>query len=214
MTFEREDYPFPNQCVAIINASSEAKSRRCGRTAGAQAGGYFPTCAAHAQYLDDALMDSTAALLIAEHDRHTEKMLAEIADAKGSAAEWRRIALAKHGEVAIKEYRPVAARDSFVYFIRGGDYIKIGKADNPAARYKQLLVGGVVAPAGVDFSRIQLLAVESGGIEREGALHRKFAGLRVAGEWFSAAPSLLEYIGGLPPISSPHWGDLVRFEPI
>jgi hypothetical protein len=213
MTFDREDYPFPNQCVAILNPMSDAKARRCGRVARSHVGDHFPACAAHAQYLDPAVVDSAAALQVEANGQRIAKLESELASAKGSAAEWRRLAMAKHGEAAVKEYRPVAARDSFVYFIKGGDFIKIGKADNPAIRYKQLLVGGVVAPDGVDFSQIQLLAVEPGGSEREGELHKKFAGLRVDGEWFSASPKLLRYIGDLPQISSPQWGELMRVEP-
>jgi hypothetical protein len=53
MTFDREDYPFPSQCVAIITPKSEAKSRRCGKFAATVVANLFPACGLHREYLQE-----------------------------------------------------------------------------------------------------------------------------------------------------------------
>jgi len=210
--FERDDYPFPGQCVAIINPKSEARARRCGKPSSIHIADHFPVCSLHREYLDDEMFNSSSADLIQMQARRIEDLERELLRMKGSAAEWRRLANAKHGNLVGESYRPVPAKDSFVYFIKGGDYIKIGKADNPGARFAQLQLGGVIMPEGVRPSDIKLVGIERGGFEREIELHHKFAETRVAGEWFHASGSLVAYIQALPQISSPQWGDAVRFE--
>lgn len=206
--FERDDYPFPGQCVAIINPKSEAKSRRCGKSSSAHIADHFPVCSLHREYLDEEMFNSSSAELIQMQARCIEELESELLRARGGAAEWRRLAHAKHGNLAGESYKPVPARDSFVYFIKGGDYIKIGKADNPAARFAQLQLGGVIMPEGIRPADINMMAIERGGYEREIELHRKFSDTRVVGEWFHASEALAAYIQALPQISSPHWGDV------
>jgi len=212
--FERDDYPFPGQCVAIINPKSEARARRCGKSAGTYIANHFPVCSTHRQYLDEEMFSSSSADLIHMQSKRIEELEVALLETKGSAIEWRKLAKARHGDLVDKFYRPVAARDSFVYFVQGGDYIKIGKADNPASRFSGLQRGGVIMPDGVKPSEIKMVGLERGGHDREGELHRIFASTRVAGEWFHADEPLVEYILALPEIPSPQWGDVVRFEPI
>lgn len=212
--FERDDYPFPGQCIAIINPKSEARARRCGKSAAVHIANHFPVCSAHREYLDAETFSSSSAQQIHTQSRRIEELESELRRARGSAEEWRRLAHAKHGNLAGEFYAPVAAKDSFVYFIQGGAYIKIGKANNPAARFSQLKLGGVIMPDGVSHSEIKIVGIERGGQEREAELHRKFARARVAGEWFHSDRRLVGYIKALPEISSPQWGELVRFEPV
>lgn len=210
--FERDDYPYPGQCVAIINPKSEARARRCGKPSGAHIANYFPVCVTHREYLDEEMFSSSAADLIHMQSKRIEELEREVLKAKGSAAEWRRLAHTKHGALASESYKPVPAKDSFVYFIQSGDYIKIGKADNPATRLKNMRrFGGVLAPKGVDFAELKIVGLERGGRERESELHKKFRRLRTDGEWFEANSKLVDYINGLPQISSPQWGELVLF---
>jgi hypothetical protein len=212
--FERDDYPFPGQCVAIINPKSEAKAKRCGKVASVYVANLFPVCGRHREYLDAEAFSAAANGTIMAQADVIEELEGDVRRERGSAAEWRRLALAKHGETAREAYKPVLARDSFVYFVQGGDYIKIGKADNPAYRFSRLQFGGVIMPEGVKPSEIKMVGLERGGHERERELHGIFAGSRVAGEWFHADESLVQYIRALPEISSPQWGELVRFEPV
>ena len=85
--------------------------------------------------------------------------------------------------------------DSLAYFIRCGQYIKIGVAASPRFRLDTIRnTGGVLAPRGLDLSTAELLATEPGGFDRERELHDKFSHLRHTGEWFTKAPELIEYI--------------------
>jgi hypothetical protein len=81
----------------------------------------------------------------------------------------------------------------FVYFIRSGEAIKIGKASgNVRDRMAQLQTAN---PAD-----LELLGVMPGGLEEEAGLHRRFAHLRLRGEWFTCDQDLLDFIAGLPEI--------------
>ncbi|HEU4583634.1 MAG TPA: GIY-YIG nuclease family protein [Polyangiaceae bacterium] len=74
-----------------------------------------------------------------------------------------------------------------VYYIRGGpDRIKIGKADRPEQRLRDLQTGSPV--------ELELLATEPGDRDVEHKRHRQFAGDRVQGEWFAASSELLQHI--------------------
>lgn len=75
-----------------------------------------------------------------------------------------------------------------VYFIQAGEDgpVKIGTAEDVAARLSELQTG---SPA-----PLQLLGYVSGGRADEQMLHRRFAALRMRGEWFSPAPELIDFI--------------------
>ena len=83
----------------------------------------------------------------------------------------------------------------FVYFARSGDAIKIGTSTNVRKRIKALATGTPLPP--------ELVAVMAGGAWREKELHRRFAHLRVTGEWFRAGVELMEFIATLPPWTEP-----------
>lgn len=77
-----------------------------------------------------------------------------------------------------------------VYFLRAGDFIKIGKATGtPDSRISQLKTGCPFP--------IEVAATMIGGYDEERSLHKRFAAIRAHGEWFHAAPALLEFIGSI-----------------
>jgi len=85
--------------------------------------------------------------------------------------------------------RPLPAKiemPSNVYFMSDGEAIKIGFSGAPLLRIKD-----VRKDRGRDLT---LLAQIDGGREKEAALHRRFAHLRISGEWFRSAPELIEFI--------------------
>lgn len=75
----------------------------------------------------------------------------------------------------------------YVYFLRAGGFIKIGKTSgNPNSRIATLQTG-------CPFN-IELAAWEFGGLDREKELHCRFGGLRANGEWFRDEGELSEYV--------------------
>lgn len=82
--------------------------------------------------------------------------------------------------------KAVPTEDGQIYFIDGGEHIKIGFTTSLQRRMVQLNTG---APSGV-----KLLHLEPGTLQTEKLLHRHFADLRVNGEWFKKSPVLLAHI--------------------
>jgi hypothetical protein len=76
--------------------------------------------------------------------------------------------------------------EEVVYFIRGGDAIKIGRTSNLAARLRSLATASAVP--------LELLASVPGGRMEETRLHRQWRHLHIRGEWFQASDELLCYI--------------------
>jgi hypothetical protein len=70
-----------------------------------------------------------------------------------------------------------------VYFAQGDGLVKIGASSSVTRRVASL--------------RATLLATEPGGFGREHELHERFAGDRVAGEWFRPSDALLAHIRAL-----------------
>lgn len=87
-----------------------------------------------------------------------------------------------------RERKPRAPTDrsSFVYFIRGGDMIKIGYAKDPKTRLRDLQVGSPV--------RLEILVTIPGCHSVEKGIHARFRKLRSHGEWFRAEESLLDFV--------------------
>lgn len=110
-------------------------------------------------------------------------------------------AISKYVDVKIveREDRRAAA---LVYFIKAGHRIKIGQSLDPELRLKSIRGGSTQMPRGLDPSNAKLLATEPGGQRREQELHRKFAHLRVAGEWFDNGPELKIYLSELNRIAA------------
>lgn len=84
-------------------------------------------------------------------------------------------------------WQPSAPKDEIVYFLRAGDFVKIGKATGAATSRVSQLKTGCPFP-------IEVVATIPGGYAKEGALHRRFASIRAHGEWFHATPELLAYV--------------------
>ncbi len=75
-------------------------------------------------------------------------------------------------------------RVDVVYYLRWHARIKIGTTANPAQRLAAI-------------RHEELLAFERGGRMLERRRHAEFAALREGGEWFTAAPPLLDHIADL-----------------
>jgi hypothetical protein len=76
------------------------------------------------------------------------------------------------------------APNSIVYYVRRGGLIKIGTTRRPERRFLELMPD-------------EILAVEPGTYQQERRRHRQFAHLRCAGEYFSAAPELVDHAARL-----------------
>jgi hypothetical protein len=84
----------------------------------------------------------------------------------------------------------IAQRDgSSVYFAAAGDRIKIGWSRKVGSRIAQLQTGNPES--------VVLLATMPGGRSLERTLHQRFAGARLAGEWFARTPELTALINDL-----------------
>ena len=76
----------------------------------------------------------------------------------------------------------------FIYFVRVGDFVKIGMSREWKKRIANLKVA-------VPFD-VELLHVELGLERSEKSLHKRFRKLHHRREWFHAHPILLAYIAG------------------
>jgi hypothetical protein len=91
-----------------------------------------------------------------------------------------------------------------VYFIRGGDRIKIGMSGNARQRFDALRTSSPV--------ELEFLGLVAGAYVEERTLHQRFAEFRTHGEWFKAAPAILAFIEETPtridrPNDPQHWCD-------
>ena len=77
-------------------------------------------------------------------------------------------------------------RKPYVYAISDGVHIKIGVAQCPHNRLKQLATGNP--------NKLTILGTFDGGYELESELHKRFTKVRDNGEWFIPTESLLEYL--------------------
>ena len=86
-------------------------------------------------------------------------------------------------------------RSSFVYFIRSGDFIKIGWSKTPELRADQIRRGGhaLLPTAGLAEDPV-LLAYSPGSRKDEAARHQRFHETNDQGEWFRRSPELDELI--------------------
>lgn len=93
-----------------------------------------------------------------------------------------------------------------VYFIRAGAWgdVKIGVANDPLARLKQLQTG--IA------TKLRIIRVVEGDREAEKMLHERFKHARKVGEWFSFNEAMLGEIG-LPDLPIPVGKREARYDP-
>jgi hypothetical protein len=76
--------------------------------------------------------------------------------------------------------------DGWIYFIRAGDFVKIGFAREVTNRLPRLQTGSPV--------KLELLMAIQGKASLEKDFHRKFAKLRAHGEWFKLEGALSAYL--------------------
>ena len=69
----------------------------------------------------------------------------------------------------------------YVYFIRAGEFIKIGRANDPYERMYQLQTGN---PIKLELLEIRGYPDRQSALEAEKTLHDYFEGVRTEGEWF------------------------------
>jgi hypothetical protein len=75
---------------------------------------------------------------------------------------------------------------SFVYFIRCGALIKVGRASDVEARLKVLQIGNP--------EKLSILYFYEGGSYEEARLHKIFHEFHVQGEWFRADVRIMDFI--------------------
>jgi hypothetical protein len=78
------------------------------------------------------------------------------------------------------------APEGFVYFIDGGDCIKVGYSRSLESRSKKMSTDAPV--------ELKVLHIEPGTFKQEKIFHRHFAAIRLRGEWFRKTPGLLAFI--------------------
>jgi plasmid stabilization system protein ParE len=100
----------------------------------------------------------------------------------------RMLQLAHEKNIGYKRPSPTkpGAGWSYIYFLRLGDTIKIGRAVNVERRIRELQVAHP--------NTLKLLAVVPAHIALETELQRRFSALRVNREWFRAEEPLLAFI--------------------
>jgi hypothetical protein len=81
---------------------------------------------------------------------------------------------------------PTIVVESCVYFIRCGEFVKIGKADDLIKRFKGLRTS---MP-----HDLELLMSLPGSVPEERGFHDRFAAHRHRGEWFRLEGSLAEFL--------------------
>ena len=79
-----------------------------------------------------------------------------------------------------------AAHGGRIYFIRGGDFLKIGYSINPLSRLSSIQTA---CPF-----ELELLAHFPGTLQDEIAIMSLFARYHIRGEWFRCHPKILDYV--------------------
>lgn len=179
---------YEKQCVAAVQAPS-GEVRRCEREAAAHDPLYLaliPVCSWHAE----RARRQFAAPLHEELQELRREVAGHECDSGRAVMAYMTTQVDQHLRGAER-----MRKRSRAYFIRCGEYIKIGASSSPMHRLLTIRnIGGVLSPRGLDLSNSSLIATEPGGFNRERELHAKFAHLRHTGEWFTEAPELTDYI--------------------
>ena len=82
-----------------------------------------------------------------------------------------------------------------IYFVRSGQYIKIGISEAPRRRIASMQTGNP--------EEIEVLAIIEGGAALEAELHRRFAAFHRRGEWFQDDVAIRQAIADMPPLPPP-----------
>jgi hypothetical protein len=91
----------------------------------------------------------------------------------------------------------------YLYVIMGENVVKIGRATNPNERLRELQTGHHIP--------LKLVAAVPAHADLEAAVHKKFAHLKMSGEWFGLTDALANFIERLQVGHNPIallWGDL------
>lgn len=103
---------------------------------------------------------------------------------------WREGERARHVRplpvISPKGIKPSPSGWCYIYFMRCGHHVKIGRAVDVAQRFHALQTAST--------EPLELLAVVPGHAVFEGAIHIRFARLREQGEWFRLDDDLLLFI--------------------
>lgn len=176
---------YEDQCVASVQ-DRDGTYGRCGRSSAERPDATVPLCHQHYR----AAFRQIAAPIARKLERERKRAARHHCNADQAVQEY----IAEQADIRLAS----AARykeQAVAYFIRCGQFVKIGASLDPVLRLNTIRrTGGVLAPAGLDLRAAELIVTEPGGFEREHRLHIKFAHLRHTGEWFTEAPDLTSYI--------------------
>lgn len=176
------------QCAAAVQ-EYDGTYRRCLRESNERHDATIPICHQHYRAAFRQIAKPIADKL--EHER--KRAARHHCDAERAVAEY--IEEQVDSQLARQQQYKEQA---YAYFMRCGQFVKIGASLDPLFRLKSIRrTGGVLVPPGLDLSETELLATEPGGFDREHRLHIKFAHLRHTGEWFTETKELTDYIKGL-----------------
>ena len=98
-------------------------------------------------------------------------------------------AIVARAQPTAKEAAALRRRPSFVYFFRSGPFVKIGTTRNLKHRLQNVQTSHPTP--------LVLIGSVKGDKRLERELHRRFASLRVNGEWFREVHELAVYIANL-----------------
>lgn len=177
-----------SQCAAAVQ-DYDGTYRRCARDSSEGRDATVPLCHQHYR----AAFRQIAQPIANKLERERKRAARHHCDAERAVAEYIEEQV-DHQIARGERYKEQA----LTYFMRCGQFVKIGVSGNPNFRLQSIRrTGGILAPAGLDLSQTELVATEPGGFDREHRLHLRFAHLRHTGEWFTEAPELTQYIESL-----------------
>lgn len=142
--------------------------------------------------LDDRIEDLLARHLQLAHQAATAY---ELATAYRNEAVYQH----QHAMERVSAERRSTPKEQLVYFIKCGEWMKIGISVNPEKRLEALRRSGngTAAPVGIQLHEAEIVHTMPGGRPVEKFLHHQFRHLRVEGEWFNYWDELEAYVDGL-----------------
>lgn len=177
-------------CSGAVPTISRRIFEQCGNDVSPDSPELLPLCHKHLEVVTKEITH-TLREQVAELRDGIKKGRDEIADEL--MTEW-----AANREAVRRRTAEARYKRSRVYFLRCGEFIKIGTTTNLTNRLASIQKsGGVLMPHGLDYRRTELVAAIHGDQRQERDLHKQFAHLRHTGEWFTEAPELTDYINNL-----------------
>jgi len=155
---------------------------------------YIARVVAEAPPLSDEQIDLISVLLRPDADTRT-RVNAEAARAAAAADHQAVLAEKRAHAEALRVANEQIDNSKTVYFIRSGNFVKIGISNDPKGRLGELRSGQMtIVPSYVEREAMQIIATEPGGRKRENELHALFRESRTRGEWFAVTPSIEQYL--------------------